>query len=154
AGQAGSHSADDRLPRGCRSTASTGPGLSGLRRAHTSRGCFREHARPTDGGFMCAARQSVLVLLLLSLPGAVSAARAEDVAQHVSIRGGGGIGSVLTGEDAPYVNGHKMVALSASLPGDKVRVRLLKGSLERTQGIESGTGDNDLDYQGLDVVFT
>jgi len=61
---------------------------------------------------------------------------------------------MLTGEDAVYVNGHKMMALSASLAGDRVRVRLLKGSMERTQGIDSNTGDNDLDYDGLDVVLT
>ena len=104
---------------------------------------------------MCAARQSVLVLLLLALAGSVGAARAEDdAAQHVAMSGGGGIGSLLAGEGAEYVNGHKMLALSVSVPGDGARVRLLKGSLERTRGIESGTADNDLDYEGLDIVLT
>jgi hypothetical protein len=96
----------------------------------------------------------VLALLLLSLPGVSGVAGAQDASQHVSIGGGGGIGSVLTGEGAAYVNGHKMTVLSASLPGDRARVRLLKGSLERTRGIDSGTGDNDLDYSGVDVVLT
>lgn len=98
---------------------------------------------------MCAARRVVSWTLLLLLPiGGV--ARAE----YVSLWGGGGVGSMLAGEGAPYVNGHKMGMLSIALPGDKVRVRLLKGSLERTQGIDSHTGDNDLDYQGVDVVLT
>jgi hypothetical protein len=101
---------------------------------------------------MSAARQSVVLLLLL-LPAFVTA-RADEVVEHASLWGGGGIGSLLTGEGATYVNGHKMTALSASLPGDDVRVRLLKGSFERTRGIDSGTRDNDLDYEGFDVVIT
>lgn len=76
------------------------------------------------------------------------------LAEHVSLWGGGGVGTLLTGEGAVYVNGHKVVLLSVALPGDNVRVRLLKGSLERTQGIDSDTGDNDLDYEGLDIVLT
>ena len=61
---------------------------------------------------------------------------------------------MLTGEGAMYVNGHKMAMLSVALPGDNVRLRLLKGSLERTRGIDTGTGDNDLDYEGIDVLLT
>src|SRR5262245_28747964 len=94
------------------------------------------------------ARSLRLACALTTLIGA--AAHAE----HVSLWGGGGVGTVLTGEDSPYVNGHKMFTLSAALPGDKVRLRLLIGSLERTQGIETGTGDNDLDYRGVDAVLT
>jgi hypothetical protein len=103
---------------------------------------------------MCAARRLVPAFLLLSSLGAAGAAWAEDASQHVSLWGGGGVGSLLTGEGATYVNGHKMAMLAAALPGDAVQVRLLKGSFERTRGIESGTRDNDLDYQGLDVVLT
>jgi hypothetical protein len=88
-----------------------------------------------------------LLLPLLLIGGA---ARAE----HVSLWGGGGVGTLLTGEGSVYVNGHKMVMLSVALPTDNVRLRLLKGSLERTRGIDSGTKDNDLDYQGLDLVIT
>jgi hypothetical protein len=102
---------------------------------------------------VCSARPRMLALLL-TLPAVSGVAWSEDAYQHVSLWGGGGIGSVLTGEDAPYVNGHKMTVLSASWPGDRVRARLLKGSLERTRGIDSGTADNDLDYSGLDVVLT
>lgn len=75
-------------------------------------------------------------------------------AEHVAGWVGGGVGAMLTGEDAPYVNGHKMGMFSVTLPGDKIRLRLLKGSFERTQGIEPGTGDNDLDYEGFDVIVT
>jgi hypothetical protein len=97
---------------------------------------------------MCAAGQTlVLVLLTLTIS---SPARAE----HVSLWGGGGVGSMLTGEGAMYVNGHKLAMLSVALPGDNVRLRLLKGSLERTRGIDTDTGDNDLDYEGIDVLLT
>ncbi|MFC4312583.1 hypothetical protein ACFPN2_26100 [Steroidobacter flavus] len=75
-------------------------------------------------------------------------------ADRVSVWGGGGVGTMLTGEGAVYVNGHKMGALSVALPGNKFRVRYLKGSFERTQGIDSNTGDNDLDYEGFDFVVT
>jgi hypothetical protein len=79
-----------------------------------------------------------------------AAARAE----HVSLWAGGGVGTMLTGEGSVYTNGHKMAALSVALPGDHFRLRLIKGSLERTQGIDSNTGDNDLDYEGFDLVVT
>jgi hypothetical protein len=88
--------------------------------------------------------------LLLALP--ITGVAQE--ADRVSLWGGGGIGTLLTGEGSVHVNGHKMVALSVALPGDNLRVRVLKGSFERTRGIQSGTGDNDLDYQGIDVVLT
>lgn len=97
---------------------------------------------------MRAARRLV-TLLLLMLP-ICHAARAD----HVSLWGGGGVGTMLAGAGAVYVNGHKAVILSVAMPGDNVRVRLLKGSLERTQGIDTKTGDNDLDYEGLDIVLT
>jgi hypothetical protein len=90
------------------------------------------------------------VLIFPGLALVASQARAE----HVSLWGGGGIGAVLTGDGAPFVNGHKMGALSFSLPGDRLRIRLMKGSMERTQGIEGGTGDNDIDYRGADFVVT
>jgi hypothetical protein len=89
----------------------------------------------------------------LLLPGLMLVAT-QARAEHISLWGGGGIGSVLTGDAAPFVNGHKMGMLSFSLPGDRFRIRLTKGSMERTQGIEKGTGDNDIDYQGADFVFT
>lgn len=78
----------------------------------------------------------------------------DACAEHVSLWGGGGVGTLLTGEGAVYVNGHKMAMLSIALPHDKVRLRLLKGSLERTQGIDTATGDNDLDYEGFDLVLS
>lgn len=78
----------------------------------------------------------------------------ETHADRVSLWGGGGVGTMLTGEGAVYGNGHKMGALSVALPGEKFRVRWLKGSFERTQGIDSNTGDNDLDYEGFDFVVT
>lgn len=98
---------------------------------------------------MCAARSTVsLVLVSTMLSGTVAKA------EYVSLWGGGGVGTMLSGAGSVYVNGHKMSVLSAALPGDNFRVRLLKGSLERTRGIDSDTGDNDLDYEGFDVVVT
>jgi len=93
-------------------------------------------------------RQLAGVLVLAGLAFVATQARAE----HVSLWGGGGVGAVLTGDGAPFSNGHKMGMLSFSLPGDRFRIRLMKGSMERTQGIEPGTGDNDIDYQGADFV--
>jgi hypothetical protein len=92
-----------------------------------------------------------LALGLLLLAGAQVHA---DTVEHISLWTGGGIGTVLTGEAAPFSNGHKMGMLSISLPGDRYRLRLMKGSLERTQGVPEGTGDNDIDYRGFDVVIT
>ena len=100
---------------------------------------------------MCAVRHVLLKGCMLgSCLLLCSSARAE----YVSAWAGGGVGAMLTGEGAPYVNGHKMGMFSVTLPGDKIKLRLLKGSFERTQGIEPGTGDNDLDYEGFDVVVT
>lgn len=98
---------------------------------------------------MCVAR-SLLMSIFVGTMLAGTAANAE----YVSLWGGGGVGAMLTGAGSTYVNGHKMAMLSVALPGDRFRVRLLKGSMERTQGIDSHTGDNDLDYEGFDVVMT
>lgn len=97
------------------------------------------------------------VMLWLALAGGIlggAAARAETDSETVSLWGGGGIGTMLTGEGAVYVNGHKVAILAVTLPGEKFRIRALKGSFERTQGIDTNTGDNDLDYEGFDVVVT
>jgi hypothetical protein len=75
-------------------------------------------------------------------------------AEHVSVWGGGGVGAMLTGEGSRYVNGHKMAVVTVMMPNDNFRLRVLKGSFERTRGIDTGTGDNDLDYEGFDVVVT
>lgn len=76
-------------------------------------------------------------------------------ADRVSLWAGGGIGTFFIGGDgAQYVNGHKMGMLAVTLPGDNIRLRLLKGSLERTRAIPTNTGDNDVDYEGLDLVVT
>jgi hypothetical protein len=103
---------------------------------------------------MCiAARVLRKILVLIALLFAGFAARAE--AEHVSLWGGGGIGTLLAGgAGAEHVNGHKMGMLAISLPHDNFQVRLLKGSLERTRAIPTGTGDNDLDYEGIDLVIT
>jgi hypothetical protein len=100
---------------------------------------------------MCAVRDVLLRGSMLSSCLLLSTAAS---AEHVSGWVGGGVGAMLTGEDAPFVNGHKMGMFAVTLPGDRIRLRLLKGSFERTQGIEPGTGDNDLDYEGVDVVVT
>jgi hypothetical protein len=100
------------------------------------------------------ARRTALALSgVLLISGSVNA---EDQPEHelASFWLGGGVGAGLTGDGAPFVNGHKMGMLSYTPPGDHFRLRLLKGSMERTQGIQSGTGDNDIDYQGFDVVIT
>ena len=90
----------------------------------------------------------------LVLPALAATPARAEAPEHISLWGGGGIGAVLTGEAAPFTNGHKMGMLSVSLPGDRYRIRLLKGSMERTQGIQNATGDNDIDYQGVDFVIT
>ena len=76
-------------------------------------------------------------------------------ADYVSLWVGGGIGTLLSGgAGAEHVNSHKMGMLAVTLPRDNFKLRLLKGSLERTKAIPTGTGDNDLDYEGFDVVVT
>lgn len=105
-------------------------------------------------GVLAGTLAGVLILPGLALAETQSPAETQTRAEHVSLWVGGGIGAVLTGEAAPFVNGHKMGMLSFSLPGDRFRIRLLKGSMERTQGVEAGTGDNDIDYKGADFVVT
>jgi hypothetical protein len=80
----------------------------------------------------------VLRLMLAVALFAGGSAKAE--AEYVSLWGGGGVGTMLTGAGSVYVNGHKMGVVSVALPGGNFRLRLLKGSLERTDGIESDTG--------------
>lgn len=97
-------------------------------------------------------RTARLMLWLACAGGILSgtAVRAETV----SVWGGGGVGTMLAGEGAVYVNGHKTAIVAVTLPGQKLRLRALKGSFERTQGIDSNTGDNDLDYEAYDLVVT
>jgi hypothetical protein len=110
--------------------------------------------KPIVPGLRWRAGPLVGVLVGVIFPGLAVADDTQARPEHVSLWGGGGIGAVLSGDGAPFVNGHKMGMLSVSLPGDRFRIRLLKGSMERTQGIEEGTGDNDIDYQGVDFVVT
>lgn len=96
----------------------------------------------------CPVRKLFVLLALLFLGINVHA-------EHVSAWAGGGIGTFLTGGDgAQYVNGHKMAMLAVMLPHDNVQLRVLKGSLERTRAIPTNTGDNDVDYEGFDLVVT
>jgi len=99
----------------------------------------------------CILPQTLVLSFLLSLS---VGACADEPAERVSLWGGGGVGAFLTGDGAQFVNGHKMAMLAATLPRDTLQLRLLKGSLERTQGVPTGTRDNDVDYEGFDVVLT
>jgi hypothetical protein len=73
-------------------------------------------------------------------------------AQHVSLWAGGGLGTFLTG-GAGDPNGHRIILATLSLPGDRLGLRVLKGTLERSRGIPVGVGDDDFDYKGLDVLL-
>jgi len=88
--------------------------------------------------------------LSAALLGASQAAHA----QHVSLWAGGGLGTFVTGgagiDDA---NGHRMLIGAVDLPGDRVALRALKGTLERSKHIPTNSGDDDLDYTGFDVVL-
>jgi hypothetical protein len=98
--------------------------------------------------------QKACLLGSLLLIGSEASAGDEADTEYASFWLGGGVGTMLTGEGAVYANGHKMGMLSVTMPKDKIKLRLMKGSFERTQGIEEGTGDNDIDYEGFDVVVT
>ena len=88
--------------------------------------------------------------LLISL---LAAPRAQ--AQHVSLWGGGGLGTFLTGgSGAGDVNASRIAMLAVTLPGDDVELRVLKGTLERPRGIPTQVGDDDFDYKGFDAVVT
>jgi hypothetical protein len=75
------------------------------------------------------------------------------LAEHVSIWGGGGLGSFLAGASSD-VEGHKFGALSISFDRDRFHLRYLRGSFEREKGVAPGVGDADVDYSGVDLVFT
>ena len=101
---------------------------------------------------MCITAQGFWQMLVVA---SFSLASSSVCAQHVSMGGGAGIGTFLSGgAGAQYANWHRMGMLAVTLPHSDFQVRVLKGSLERTRAIESGTGDNDLDYEGLDFVAT
>jgi hypothetical protein len=96
------------------------------------------------------ARRSALFIglfLALLLPQRASAA------QHFELWYGYGIGGYLSGgEGTSHPNSDKAGGLSVSLAGDRLRLRYLHGSLERS-GLPTH-GDNDADYRGGDVVLT
>jgi hypothetical protein len=74
-------------------------------------------------------------------------------AQHVSVWGGGGAGSFLSGGPGD-VEGQKFGALAISLAEDRLRLRYIRGSFEREKGLPPNIGDADVDYWGGDVVLT
>jgi hypothetical protein len=92
-----------------------------------------------------AARLTVAVFLLCFCAAAHG--------QHVSVWGGGGLGSFLTGGSGDP-NAHRLVIVDIALPGDDLEFRALKGTLERSRDIPADVGDDDLDYRGLDAVLT
>ena len=92
-----------------------------------------------------SARITVAVLLLCSCAAAHG--------QHLSVWGGAGLGSFLTGGSATP-NAHRLLVVDIALPGDELELRALKGTLERSRDIPRDVGDDDLDYKGLDAVLT
>jgi hypothetical protein len=95
-------------------------------------------------------RRSVLLvaaLLALLLPQRTSAA------QHLELWYSYGVGSFLSGgEGTSHPNSDQTGGLAVSLAGDRLRLRYLHGSLERSD--LATHGDNDADYRGGDIVFT
>jgi hypothetical protein len=51
-------------------------------------------------------------------------------------------------------NGHRIILATVALPGDRLRLRVVKGTLERSRGIPLNVGDDDFDYKGADVLLT
>jgi hypothetical protein len=90
----------------------------------------------------------VCLFLLILVSTAVPAS-----AQHVSVWTGGGIGSFLAG-GAHEPNGHKFGGGALSLFSDRLRLRYIQGSLERSRDLPSAIGDDDMDYFGFDAVVT
>lgn len=88
---------------------------------------------------------SLLALLCVTTPAALG--------QHVSVWGGGGVGTFLAGSPTD-VEGEKFGALAVAIAGDRLRLRYVRGSFEREKGVPSGVGDADVDSSGGDVVFT
>ena len=86
-----------------------------------------------------------LIALLCAAPAALG--------QHVSVWGGGGVGSFLAGS-ATDLEGEKFGALAVSIAGDRLHLRYIRGSFEREKGVRSGVGDADVDSSGGEVVFT
>lgn len=74
-------------------------------------------------------------------------------AQHVSVWGGAGLGSFLTGGSGDP-NWHRLAVVALTVPGGDFEVRALKGTLERSRDIPADVGDDDLDYKGFDAVVT
>jgi len=87
------------------------------------------------------------LLLALLLPQRTSAA------QHVQLWYSYGLGSYVSGgEGTSHPNSNRIGGLSVSFAGDRLRLRYLHGSFERS-GLPTH-GDNDADYRGGDIVFT
>ena len=89
----------------------------------------------------------------LVLAGLLICCCADAHGQHVSVWGGAGLGSFITGGSA-NPNAHRLFLVDIALPGDALELRALKGTLERSRDIPRDVGDDDLDYKGLDAVLT
>jgi hypothetical protein len=87
-------------------------------------------------------------LAAVLLPAAVAA-------QHVSYWGGQGGGFFLAGGSGGRdPDSHSLGVFAVSLFGDRLRLRYMRGSLERDEGYQLAFGDNDVDYHAGDVVIT
>ena len=87
------------------------------------------------------------LLLALLLP------QPSSAAQHVEVWYSYGLGAFVSGnEGTSHPNSDQAGGLSVSLAGDRLRLRYLHGSLERS-GLPTH-GDNDADYRGGDIVLT
>ncbi len=93
-------------------------------------------------------RRSALLAVLLA-----TALSPRALCETISLWGGGGAGS-LAASSARDVEGHKFGALAVSLAGDRLRIRYVRGTLEREKGLPPRVGDDDVDYFGLDAVVT
>jgi len=102
--------------------------------------------RRTSGHRRPRAAAGVLAAVLLS-----GCALAH--AQHASFWAGGGLGSFVTG-GAKEPNAHRLIIAAFALPGEGIQLRALKGTFERSRDIPSNSGDNDLDYIGVDALLT
>jgi hypothetical protein len=102
---------------------------------------------------MATPRHTVLLSSLTFIAAALASSAAH--AAHISVDFGGGLGTFLRGgAGVEYPNAHRTVLIGFTLPGDRVELRVLHGTLERPRGIPKDVGDDDFDYRGVDVVLT
>jgi hypothetical protein len=101
--------------------------------------------RPTLRG-SCSALAAATVLAVFAAP---------SLAQHVSYWAGQGGGFFLAGGSGGRdPDSHSLGVFAVSLFGDRIRLRYMRGSLERDEGYQLAFGDNDVDYHAGDVVIT